>query len=415
MSGAQPPKSAPAQPRQRALQRPADQGHKGAGHLKGEAEDQQHHQQKQWDAQPGVQRHAIQAVGQGAPGRGAGHREGGEVVRAGVARLGDLDEGVEVGPGEFSGARVRPRNQVRVPGRQQPRAQGGVAFQQRERQVAPSSGRKGAQRGHGRLQILGGRLNFGRVLDLLARDSAAERGLVEHRAHVLALRRDHRHDRHAQEALQRARLDLQPPGLRLVHQIQGDHHRHLEFHQLQREVEVALQVTRVEDVQNHVRRLVQQGGAGDDLLGRMWAQRVGPRQVQQMNALPGVREVRLALFDRDARPVAHPQLGARQGVDQGGLADVGVARHQDRQGARGLDALGRVLARGVYRRRARERRGHSLTHTPRSSRGPEREVRPAEGQLGGGRPGARAAPPARGRRAQSRVPRDGGARGEPCL
>ena len=70
-----------------------------------------------------------------------------------------------------------------------------------------------------------------------------------------------------------------PPGLHLVHKIQGQHQGALQLQQLDGEVEVAFQVGGVHDVQNGVRTFTDDEVPGHDLLHGVGGQRVDPRQI----------------------------------------------------------------------------------------------------------------------------------------
>ena len=63
---------------------------------------------------------------------------------------------------------------------------------------------------------------------------------------------------------------------------------------------------------------------GDRPPHRVGGQRVGARQVDQVYALPLELYLSFHLLYRDARPVGHLEVGAGVGVEQRGLAAVGV-------------------------------------------------------------------------------------------
>ena len=109
-----------------------------------------------------------------------------------------------------------------------------------------------------------------------------------------------------------------------VHHIQGDDHGDADLHQLGGEVEVALQVGGVHDVQHHVGALIDQIVPGDDLLQRVGGEGIDARQVGHDDVLL-VADAAFLFLNGDAGPVAHILLGTGQGVEQGRLAAVGVA------------------------------------------------------------------------------------------
>ncbi len=90
-------------------------------------------------------------------------------------------------------------------------------------------------------------------------------------------------------------------------------------------VEVALEVGHVNEVDDRLGIAIDKVVTRDDLLGAVGGQRVDAREVGEYDLLvlcPGS----LLLFHRDAGPVAHVAVGARERVEQRGLAAVRVTR-----------------------------------------------------------------------------------------
>ena len=114
----------------------------------------------------------------------------------------------------------------------------------------------------------------------------------------------------------------------LIHHVQGQHHGDAHLHELQRQVEVPLDVGGVDNVDEAVGLLVQNEIPGDDLLRRVGADGVNARQVHH-------RAVFLApdgagfLVHGDAGKVAHVLIGAGELVEEGGLAAVLVAGQRE--------------------------------------------------------------------------------------
>ena len=152
---------------------------------------------------------------------------------------------------------------------------------------------------------------------LAARDGQR---LIHELRHALPLRRRDRHDGLAHLLY----VDGAAVGVHLVHHVQCQHHRHAQLEQLQRQVQVALDVRGVHDVDDAVRLLVDDKIARDDLLLRIRTQRVDARQVDDGAALL-VAHLAHLLVDGHARKVAHVLVGTGEGVEQRRLAAVLVA------------------------------------------------------------------------------------------
>ena len=97
--------------------------------------------------------------------------------------------------------------------------------------------------------------------------------------HADVLGGDHRHHLDAQRCLQHLRLDVEALLLCYVHHIQRHDDRRGQWQQLRHQVQAALQDRRVHHHDHHVRSLLDDEIAGDDLLGRIGGQTVGARQV----------------------------------------------------------------------------------------------------------------------------------------
>ena len=148
--------------------------------------------------------------------------------------------------------------------------------------------------------------------------------LIHELRHALPLRRRDRHDGDAQRLAHLLHVDGAAVGVHLVHHVQRQHHRHAQLEQLQRQVQVALDVRGVHDVDDAVRLLVDDKIARDDLLLRIRTQGVDARQVDDGAALL-VAHLAHLLVDGHARKVAHVLVGTGEGVEQRRLAAVLVA------------------------------------------------------------------------------------------
>ena len=148
-------------------------------------------------------------------------------------------------------------------------------------------------------------------------------------------------DRAAQLARQGLKVDVDALALGDVDHVQRQHHRLAGLFQLQQQAQHQAQVGGVGHGHQQVRRafpgaLAEHDVAGDFLVGTARAQGIGARQVQHRHPPPGGRgeEAFLALH-RDAGVVGDLGPAAGEGVEQGGLAAVGIADQGDPQVAPG--------------------------------------------------------------------------------
>ena len=110
--------------------------------------------------------------------------------------------------------------------------------------------------------------------------------------------------------------------------------RQAELDQLQREAQMIVEVRRVDDDHQRVRRplallLAEKDVAGDRLVGACRVEAVGSGQVDQLDGPPvGKRQPAGMALDGDARIVADLLASAGQRVEQGALAGIGAAGHR---------------------------------------------------------------------------------------
>ena len=113
----------------------------------------------------------------------------------------------------------------------------------------------------------------------------------------------------------------------LAHQVDHVHshdHRDAQLDQLGGQVQVALDVGAVDDVQDGVGLLLDQISTGDDFLQRVRRQRVDTGQVLDDDILVAL-QLAFLLFHGNAGPVADVLVGAGQVVEQGRFTAVRVA------------------------------------------------------------------------------------------
>ena len=132
------------------------------------------------------------------------------------------------------------------------------------------------------------------------------------------------HDLAAELLRQLADVDLVAALAHDVHHVHGHDHRDAQFGQLRGQVQVALEVRAVHDVEDGVRTLIDQIVAGDDLFERVRAERVDAGKVHDDNVVM-LFQAAFFFLDRDARPVAHKLIGAGQRIEQRRFAAVRVA------------------------------------------------------------------------------------------
>ena len=148
---------------------------------------------------------------------------------------------------------------------------------------------------------------------------------VEQGVQAAALPGRHRDDRDAQHFGQAVQVDLHAPLFHNVHHVQGHDHRLAQLQQLQCQVQPPLQGRGVHHVDDDVHLVAEDELPADRLLHGIRGQAVGAGQVHQVDVQTVVLDRALHLFHRDPRPVGDLEVGAGVGVEQGGLAAVGVA------------------------------------------------------------------------------------------
>ena len=150
-------------------------------------------------------------------------------------------------------------------------------------------------------------------------------GMVDQFVDAFVFGRRNRHHRDAQQFLQPVDQDGPAIGAHFVHHVERQHHRDAQLHQLHGQIEVALDVGGIHNVNDAAGFLLQQKVAGDKLLARIGRQRIDTRQVGDCGFVVAADHAVLAV-DRHAREVADMLVGAGQLVEQRRLAAVLVAR-----------------------------------------------------------------------------------------
>ena len=123
---------------------------------------------------------------------------------------------------------------------------------------------------------------------------------------------------------------LVAPLFHLVHHIQCDYHRPLQFHELNRKIEIALEVCRIDYVDYGVGLFYRDILPRHYLLHRIRGKGIYARQIYQRHIVAvGIEACVLylafLLLNRYAGPVAYVFPAARHGVEKRSLAAVWVA------------------------------------------------------------------------------------------
>ena len=140
--------------------------------------------------------------------------------------------------------------------------------------------------------------------------------------------------RHAQVPAQTLDVHPEPISLGDVDPVEGHDHGHAQFQGLGGQVEVPLQVGSIDDGQHNVRARFARLPAEDQvhghhLIGTAWCQTVGAGKVDQIEGLPLMGHLAFFGFDRDARVIADLLAQTGQGIEQSGLAGIGVSQQRD--------------------------------------------------------------------------------------
>ena len=148
---------------------------------------------------------------------------------------------------------------------------------------------------------------------------------MEEFLHTAPRGEDRGHHRYAEEAGELLHAEGVAPLLGLVVHIERTDHGDVHVDELGGEVEIALEVTGVDDVDDEVGRMVDELLANVEFLWRIGRKRVGAGEIDQLDMVALILgEARLRI-DRDATVVAHALMGAGGEIEERGLAAVGIA------------------------------------------------------------------------------------------
>ena len=155
-------------------------------------------------------------------------------------------------------------------------------------------------------------------------------GAVDQLVDALVFGCGDRNDRDAQLLRHFLHVDRAAVAAHLVHHVQRQHHRDAQLEQLQRQVQVALDVRRVNDVDDAVRVLVEHEIPCDEFLGGVGAHGIDARQVGNLAAFRAAQEAGLAV-DRYAREIADVLVCAGELVEKRRFSAVLVADQGKKQ------------------------------------------------------------------------------------
>ena len=156
-------------------------------------------------------------------------------------------------------------------------------------------------------------------------------GMVHQLVHALILGSRNGDDRDAQHGFHLVDAHRAAVAAHLVHHVQGQHHGGVQLHELHGQVEVALDVGGIHDVDDTGGLFADDELPGDDLLAGVGRHGVDARQIGDLRFRVALDGTALAVH-RHTGEVAHMLVGAGKLVEQGGLAAVLIAGQRKRQG-----------------------------------------------------------------------------------
>ena len=114
-----------------------------------------------------------------------------------------------------------------------------------------------------------------------------------------------------------------------VHHVQGEDNGSAELQKLQGQVEAALKGRCVHHIDDDVHVAVQDVLAGDPFLHGVGGEAVGSGQIHQVEEIPVLPHDAFHLLHCHAGPVGHLELGTGVGIEECGLAAIGIADETD--------------------------------------------------------------------------------------
>ena len=116
-----------------------------------------------------------------------------------------------------------------------------------------------------------------------------------------------------------------------IDHIQGDNHGNAQFGKLGGQIQIALNIGGVHDIEDGVRLFCNQIAAGYHFFHGIGGKAVNAGQILNDDVI-GALQLAFLLFYRNAGPIAHILIGARQIIEHGGFPAIGVARQGNLDG-----------------------------------------------------------------------------------
>ena len=133
----------------------------------------------------------------------------------------------------------------------------------------------------------------------------------------------------AEQLLQLLYLNDDPFLLNFIDHIEGNEKINLQLHELCGQQQVALKVWPFENVDHNIRRLFDKIFASDNLLRRIWSERVDAWQVNYCDSVPLVVEIAFMLFNGDTRKISNFLMSAGESIEKRGLPAVWITCKRD--------------------------------------------------------------------------------------
>ncbi len=152
---------------------------------------------------------------------------------------------------------------------------------------------------------------------------------VEQVARALLAAADRLDTRHAETFLELLRIDAHATALRVILHVEVDEKRDALFEELHRQIQVALDVRAVNDIDDEVELRVHEVIDDNLFLRAARVDAVRAREVDDGNRAILVARVSDFLVDRDAGPVANLLASACEFVENRGLAGIRIAGECD--------------------------------------------------------------------------------------
>ena len=140
-----------------------------------------------------------------------------------------------------------------------------------------------------------------------------------------ALKRGNGDDGQSDLLLQKLGVDDVARLFHRVHHVERDDDGDVDLHELGGQIEVALEVGCIDDVDDARRLFIEDEVARDDLFGRIGRERIDAGQVDDLHGLLAALVCTHFFVHRDARPVADVRRGSGEEVKERRLAAVGIS------------------------------------------------------------------------------------------